>query len=76
MPVLRIRLIVRILHQCVILEDAFPVFVVFAISRILAHELFDRYLVTVEVLENQIVEMRHLVLFAELDLDVGLARPL
>ena len=76
MPVLRIRLIVRILHKGVVFEDAFPILVVLAIGGILPHKLLDRYLVAVEVLENQVVEVRHLVLFAELYLDVGLARAL
>lgn len=66
----------RILHERVVLQDGLPVLVVLAVSWVLPRELLYGYLVAVEVLEDQVVEVRYLVVLAELDLDVGLARAL
>lgn len=73
MPVLRIRLVMRILHQGIVLEDTFPVLIVFPVSCVFSHELLNRYLVTVEVLEYKVIEMGDFILLPELDFNVGLA---
>ena len=75
MPALGVRLKVWILHQRVILEQRLPILLVLAVSPGLPGELFDRYLVAVEVLEAQVAEVRGLVLFKELDFNVRLAGP-
>ena len=56
-PVLGVRLVVRVLHQCVVLQNAFPVLLVFAIGRILPCKLLNSDLMTVKVLEDQVVEI-------------------
>lgn len=66
----------RILHQSVILQNAFPVLIILAVGRILARKLLDGDLVAVEVLKDEVVEARGLTLFAEFDFDICLARPL
>lgn len=66
----------RILHQRVILQDTFPVLVVLPVGRALAKELLDSDLVAVEVLKDQVVEVRGLILLAEFDFYVRLAWPL
>ena len=75
MPILRIGLVVRILHERVILQNALPVFIVLAVGRVLPKELLYCDLMAVEVLKDEVVELRCLVLLAELDLDVRLAWP-
>lgn len=45
----------------------------FAVRWVLPSKLLDGDLMTVKVLENQVVEVRCLILFSELNLDVGLA---
>ena len=62
-PALGIRLEVRILHQCVVLQQRFPLLLVFTVTSRLSGELLDRYLVAVEVLEAQVAEVGRLVLF-------------
>jgi len=64
---------VRILHQRVVLEDAFPVLVVLAFTCALSRKLLDRDLMTVEVLKDEVVEMRCFAFLAEFDIYVGLA---
>ena len=76
MPILRIRLKMSILHQCIVFEKSLPIFIVFSIVRRGTSELFDSDLVTIIVLENKVREIWCLRFFFEFDLDVALARPL
>jgi hypothetical protein len=41
MPVLSISLVVGVLHQSVVFQNSFPVFIVFFVAGVLANELFD-----------------------------------
>ena len=76
MPVLGIRLEMRIAHQSIVLEQGLPVLFVLLFGVALASELFDCHLVAVEVLKDEIRKVRRLAVLPELDLDVALARSL
>ena len=76
MPVLGICFVVSVLHEGVRLKKGLPLRIVLAIVWVLSLELFDRYLVAVVVLENEVAEVRGFRFFLELDFNVGNARPL
>ena len=61
----------RILHQCIVLEDSFPIFVVFSIIRVFTCELLNGDLMAVKVLKNEIVEVSGLIVLSELNINVG-----
>ena len=62
----------RVLHQGVVFENGFPIFLISAIGGIFTCELFDVDLVAVEVLKNQVAEIGSLNILAELNVNVGL----
>ena len=70
-PVLSIILEVWVVHERIIFQNSLPLLIVFLVF---ASELFDRYLVSIVVLEAQVRECGNLTLLLELDFDVGLAR--
>lgn len=72
MPVLSVTLKVRVVHQRIVFQNSLPLLLVFLV---LASKLFDRYLVSIVVLEAEVRELDDLGLLLELNLNVGLARP-
>ena len=57
MTILRIRLVVWITHQGVILQDVLPILLIFAVSGTLTCELLDSNLVAVKVLKDQVIKV-------------------
>jgi len=76
MPILSITFEMGILHQVVVLKDSLPIFVIFAVAWVFAYKLLNRNLMTVIILENQIIEVSSLQILLELNIDVRLAWPL
>ena len=76
MGILSVSLVMRVLHECVIFEDALPILFIFAVCSTLACKLLDSDLMTVEVLKNKVIEECSFIIFSELDFNIGLARSL
>jgi len=62
-----------ILHQVVVFKDGLPVFVIFAVSWVLANKLLDCDLVAIIILEDEIIKVSSLKLLLELNVNVSLA---
>lgn len=72
MPVLSVTFEMGVLHQVVVFKDCFPIFVVFAVVWIFTHELLYCDLMTVEILENEIVEISGFEIFSKLNVNIRL----
>jgi len=65
MPILCVSLKMRILHQIVVLQNSFPIFIIFSVSRWFAYILLNCYLMAVKVLKYQIAEICSFTIFSE-----------
>ena len=78
-PVLGIVLEMAVLHELVVLEYGYPVFIVLHLVTVStaargSNELLYGYCVSVEILEAHVGKESYLVVLVEADLDVGGAR--
>jgi hypothetical protein len=76
MPVLCISLKMRILHQIIVFQNRFPIFIVFSVSRWFTNVLLNCNLMTIKVLKYQIAEICSFTIFSEFYFNVIVAWPL
>ena len=73
MPVLCIGLEMWILHQIVIFQNSFPIFIIFSVTWWFSYILLNRNLMAIKVLKYQIAEICSFTFLSKFDLNVIVA---